>query len=183
MDSSCDCDPFRRTLRICVRDTQSASETCAFDYHMQDAVALGIALHHDQLLRRAYRLCSISGDSCSYCALLDLARLCISNTCAQGIRSFQRFGDWSCRMPCIVVSDNLPRRGMFLPTFAHFVARSIVLHLRFFGERMAYADSFGWAFARRMSSCSACVALSVRTCASFLAMPRFRAKRTVFLAR
>ena len=60
---------------------------------------------------------------------------------------------------------------------------SHLLHLRFFGERMAYADSFGWAFARRMSSCSACVALSVRTCASFLAMPRLRAERTVFLAR
>ena len=45
-------DLFRRTLRICVRDIQSASETCAFDYHMQDTVALGIALRHDQLLRR-----------------------------------------------------------------------------------------------------------------------------------
>ena len=73
--------------------------------------------------------------------------------------------------------------AMFSATFAHFVARSIVLHLRFFGERMAYADNFGWTFTRRMPSCSAFVALSVRTCASFLAMPRLRAERTVFLAR
>ena len=110
----CDCDPFRRTLRICVRDIQSASETCVFDYHMQDTVALGIALHHDQLLRRAYRLCSISGGSCSYCALLDPARLCISNTCAQGMRSSLHFGDLSCRMLCIVVSDIAPRCGHVL---------------------------------------------------------------------
>ena len=40
---------------------------------------VGIALHHGQLLRRAYRLCSVSGGSCSYCALLDPTRLCISN--------------------------------------------------------------------------------------------------------
>ena len=111
LGDSSDCDLFRRTLRICVRGIQSASETCAFDYHMQDTVVLGIAVHHDQLLRRAYRLRSIFGGSCSYCALLDPTRLCISNTCAQGIRSFQRFGDWSCRMPCIVVSDIVRRYG------------------------------------------------------------------------
>ena len=52
LGNSSDCDLFRRTLRICVQDIQSASETCASDYHMQDTVALGIALRHDQLLRR-----------------------------------------------------------------------------------------------------------------------------------
>jgi hypothetical protein len=87
LGNSSDCDLFRRTSRIRVQDIQSASETCAFDYHMQDTVALGIALRHDQLLRRVYRLCSVSAGSCSYCALSDPARLCISCTCAQGMRS------------------------------------------------------------------------------------------------
>ena len=50
-------DLFRRTLRICVQDIQSASETCAFDYHMQDTAWLGIVFHHDQLLRRGCKLC------------------------------------------------------------------------------------------------------------------------------
>ena len=54
-----------------------------------------------------------------------------------------------------------------------------MLHLRFFGARVAYADSFGWTFARRMASCSACVAHSVRTRTYLLAMPRLRAQRTV----
>ena len=33
--------------------------------------------------------------------------------CSITTRSFQRVGDWSCRMPCIrvVVSDIVPRRG------------------------------------------------------------------------
>ena len=48
--------------------------------------------------------------------------------------------------------------AMFLATFAHFVARAVVLHMRFVSERLAYAASFGWTFARRMASCSACCA-------------------------
>ena len=66
---------------------------------------------------------------------------------------------------------------MFLATFAHFVARLIVLHLRFFGAQVAY--SFRWTFARRMASYSACSAHSIWARAYFLAMPRLRAQRTV----
>jgi hypothetical protein len=59
-----------------------------------------------------YRLCSIFVGNYSYCALLDPARLCISNTCAQGIRSSSHFGDWNCRMLCIV--DHIrARNGRF----------------------------------------------------------------------
>jgi hypothetical protein len=72
------------------------------------------------------------------------------------------------RTLCLVVA-------VFLATFAHFVASSVVLHLRFFGARIEYADSFGWTFARRMASCSACVAHSVRARTYLLAMPRLRA--------
>ena len=71
---------------------------------------------------------------------------------------------------------------MFLATFAHFVARAIVLLMRFFATRVAYADNFGRTFARGMASCTACAAHSVRTRASLLAMPRLRAKRTVIRA-
>ena len=67
--------------------------------------------------------------------------------------------------------------AMFSATFAHFVARSIVLHLRFFGARVDY--SFRWTFARRMASYSACSAHSIWARAYFLAMPRLRAQRTV----
>ena len=73
--------------------------------------------------------------------------------------------------------------AMFLATFAHFVDSSVVLHLRFFGARVAYADSFGWTFARGMAGFTACVAHSVRTRTYFLAMPRLRAQRTVIFAR
>jgi hypothetical protein len=85
-------------------------------------------------------------------------------------------------MLCIVVWDIVPRMAMFQATFAHFVARVIVLLMRFFATRVAYADSFAWAFARGMASCTACAAHSVRTRASFLAMPGLRAQRTVIRA-
>jgi hypothetical protein len=71
--------------------------------------------------------------------------------------------------------------AMFSATFAHFVAGSIVLHLRFFSARIHY--SFRWTFARRMASYSACSAHSIWARAYFLAMPRLRAQRTVILAR
>jgi len=72
---------------------------------------------------------------------------------------------------------------MFLATFAHFVARAIVLLMRFVATRVAYADIFRWTFARGMASCTACAAHSVRTRASLLAMPRLRAHRTIISAR
>jgi hypothetical protein len=75
------------------------------------------------------------------------------------------FASWF-RTMCLVVA-------MFLATFAHFVARSIVLHLRFFGARVDY--SFRWTFARRMTSCAACSAHSVWAQTYSLAMPRLRA--------
>ena len=71
---------------------------------------------------------------------------------------------------------------MFLATFAHFVARAVVLLMRFVAARVAYADNFGRTFARGMASCTACAAHSVRTRASLLAMPWLRAKRTVIRA-
>ncbi len=67
--------------------------------------------------------------------------------------------------------------------FAHFVARAIVLVMRFFVTRVAYADNFGRTFARGMASCTACAAHSVRTRASVLAMPRLRAHCTIIWAR
>ena len=72
---------------------------------------------------------------------------------------------------------------MFLATFAHFVARAVVLPMRFVAARVAYADNFGRTFARGMASCTACAAHSVRTRASLLAMPRLRAHRTIIWAR
>ena len=71
---------------------------------------------------------------------------------------------------------------MFLATFAHFVARAIVLLMRFFAARVSYADNFGWTFTRGMAGCTACAAHSVRTRAYFLAMPWLRAKSTVIRA-
>ena len=72
--------------------------------------------------------------------------------------------------------------AMFLATFAHFVARAVVLLMRFFATRVAYADNFGRTFARGMAGCTTCAAHSVRTRAKFLAMPWLRAKRTVIRA-
>ena len=37
---------------------------------------------------------------------------------------------------------------MFLATFACFVARAAVLHMRFVSARVAYADSFGYTHAQ-----------------------------------
>jgi hypothetical protein len=72
---------------------------------------------------------------------------------------------------------------MFLRTPAHFVARAVVLLMRFFAARVSYGDNFGWTFTRGMAGCTACVAHSVWTRAYFLAMPRLRAQRTVIWAR
>ena len=71
---------------------------------------------------------------------------------------------------------------MFLATFAHFVARAVVLLMRFVAARVAYADNFGRTFARGMAGCTACAAHSVWTRAYFLAMPGLRAQRTVMRA-
>ena len=38
--------------------------------------------------------------------------------------------------------------AMFLATFARFVARAAVLHMRFVSARVAYADSFGYTHAQ-----------------------------------
>ena len=46
-------------------------------------------------------------------------------------------------MLCIVVWDIVPRYGHVPGTFARFVARAAVLHMRFVSARVAYADSFG----------------------------------------
>jgi hypothetical protein len=54
----------------------------------------------------------------------------------------------------------------------------MVLLMRFVAARVAYADSFGWAFARRMAGRTACAAHSIRTRAALLAMPRLRAQRS-----
>ena len=50
--------------------------------------------------------------------------------------------------------------------------------MRFVAARVVYADSFGWAFARRMAGRTACAAHSIRTRAALLAMPRLRAQRS-----
>ena len=54
----------------------------------------------------------------------------------------------------------------------------MVLLMRFVAARVAYADSFGWAFARRMAGRTACAAHSIRTRAALLAMPKLRAQRS-----
>ena len=41
--------------------------------------------------------------------------------------------------------------AMFLATFARFVARAAVLHMRFVCARVAYADSFGYTHAQNAS--------------------------------
>ena len=71
---------------------------------------------------------------------------------------------------------------MFLATFARFVAGAVILLMRFVATRVAYAHTFACTFARGMASCTACVANSVRTRASLLAMPRLRAQRTIAVA-
>ncbi len=70
------------------------SETCASDYHMQDTVALRIALHHDQLLRREYRLCFLS-ESPSLGAVVLIVPLWIQRAfafCALVLRACEAAG-------------------------------------------------------------------------------------------
>ena len=70
-------------------------------------------------------------------------------------------------MVCIVVWDIVPRYGMFLATFARFVATAAVLHMRFVSSRVAYADTIGYTRAQngllRRMFCTSAWARTYRT--------------------
>jgi hypothetical protein len=86
LDSSCDCDLFRRTLCIYSGHAKCVGSMCARQPHAGHG-RVGHRSSSRPISSQSVQIVFNGWGSCSYFALLDPSRLCISCPCSQGIRS------------------------------------------------------------------------------------------------